>query len=330
MKAILDDRLFASGANSLPLVPLFDAALDARHRMEVNDEQGSHFTKWLAEQGHQTRDDILLAIERSREEESRAPSKRVVSVGRVATSDWTTRPPALSLADAKALLGLQFWILPENWSTDYGFLLAASTREQREELETWKKRGWLDLQNGGGLTDMCKRIKSIKASDPARALTMWVLFDSDARAAGKASPQSRELFGVCGKRIPFHQLSRRTIENYVPGPALERWTKRKRDTALGHRVEAFHAMPKDEQRHHFPMKHGLGSDENSKEGVNEALYGSEKLDQALRMRLRHGFGSDLRDVFIDEEIHITTADLIRDKSFNELNQAVTELLGWIK
>ena len=87
-------------------------------------------------------------------------------------------------------------------------------------------------------------------------------------------------------------------------------------------------MPHDEQRHHFPMKGGLQADHKSDEGVNEALYGASRLDSALRKRLQEGFGERLRDAFRDQGIE--THDLIRDGSFEELNKAVVELLGWMK
>jgi hypothetical protein len=326
MKAILDDTLFASGASNLSLLSFFTHAEAGRHRVEL-DEQGQHFQCWLAGRDRQTQEEVAFALDTSRDD-ARATSKRTIVVKNVVRSDWTARPRVLTLADAKKLLDLPFWLFLENWQTDYHFLLAASTTEQKKEIEKWRSNRWLEAQNGGGLTDMYKRILSIKTSEPDRCLAIWVLFDSDARAAGKPSKQSKGLRGVCGQQIPFHQLKRRTIENYVSLRGLRIWSEKRDDTLLQHRVKAFGDMPEDEQRYHFPMKTGLGGDVD--QGVNEALYGSPRLETTHRKRLEFGFGHKLRDVFSDADIGIGTNDLIQDKSFEELNKAITDLLGWMK
>ncbi|MEZ4293800.1 MAG: hypothetical protein R3B70_02405 [Polyangiaceae bacterium] len=272
---------------------------------------------------------MLLALEISREA-ARTPSKRTVNVARQAVSDWTSRPPSLTLPDAAMLLGMPFGLMFENWRSDYKFLLAAANPQQRAEITQWKQLGWAELHNGGGLSDMQNRVEEIKKEEPARRLALWLLFDSDARTAGKPSRQSRDLFGACGRLIPRHQLTRRSIENYVPERALRAWAAKKGDTTLKHRVDAFYSMSDAEQRHHFPMKGGLESDRGSADGENQDLYGPERLRPALRARLERGFGDKLRDVFADEGIGIQTHDLRRDGSFDELNSAIGELLGWMK
>jgi hypothetical protein len=120
-------------------------------------------------------------------------------------------------------------------------------------------------------------------------------------------------------------LQRRAIENYVTRPALEAWGEEK---GITERVKAFHAMPTQDQRSFFNMKHGLKRDAESAEAVAEDLYGAQALDPALRAQLELGFGSKLRDVFGDGRVR--TADLVAEGTFHETNGAVAELLAWMR
>lgn len=322
MRITVDDAVFSGPDFVLDLLQLFQLALKRRHRILV-DEDGPGYKAWRDARGGVERDECDLAIAESVEAEAREPARRTLRVVRSGT-DWNTDPPRATVSEAHQLMLRPFRVLVENRRNDFRFLLAMANDAQRAELERRRKEVWLSVENGGGITDMKASVQEWK-QDAIERLTLWVLFDSDARRPGQPSGQARALRGACGRHIPHHMLERRAIENYVTRPALEAWGEKK---GIQARVGAFHAMPIQHQRSFFNMKHGLNKDEKSEEGVAEDLYGAHALDPALRAQIEHGFGPTLRDIFGDGLIR--TADLIAEGVFEEMNGAVTELLAWMR
>jgi hypothetical protein len=320
MRVVVDDDVFAAPEYAIRLFSLFELALDGRHILLV-DRGGQGFSAWYLQRSANERDECDLVLDASFEEEARITVSRTVKIIRGPT-DWDADPPSATLADALDLLKKPFSVLLENWKSDFGFLMAMAKPEQRTFLERWKQRKWLRVENGGGLPDMEKRVLELKR-DPLERLTLWVLFDSDARRRGQPSAQSKGLRGACGRRIPHHQLERRTIENYVTRSALSTWGTKKN---IEDRVSAFYELPEDDHRYFFNMKDGLAGDHKS--GVAEDLYGPARVDPTLRARLDQGFGPRLRDMFADGEV--TIADLIAEGAFPEVNAAVTTLISLLR
>jgi hypothetical protein len=323
MRVVVEDEVFATPEYAIHWYSLLGFALDGKHYLIV-DREGQWFRAWYQQRSRNDQAECDLVLEDGLEVEARTPAQRTLKIVRGPT-DWEGDPPRATLTDALVLLRKPFSILLENWSSDFPFVLSMAKPEQRALLERLREQKWLHVENGGGLDDMEKRVQTLKR-DPVDRLTLWVLFDSDARRRGDPSSASKRLRGACGKRVPHHQLERRTIESYVTRRALTAWGAR---WNMEDRVSAFYEMPEDEQRHYFNMKGGLKKDEKDKErGVAEDLYGPPRLDPALRARLDLGFGGQLRDVFADGSV--TVADLIAEGAFAEVNGAVTALLGWLR
>ncbi|WP_437873390.1 hypothetical protein [Sorangium sp. So ce363] len=322
MKVVIDDAVFTGPSFVMDMLLLFQLALERRHRIIV-DEAGTGYTTWLAGLGRDAQEECRLALEESAEAEAREPARREIRVVCSGT-DWDGAPPTVTLAEATRLLRRPFRVLVENRGNDFRFLLTMANDAQRAELEERQKQEWLAIEHGGGITEMEGSVQEWKR-DPIKRLTLWVLFDSDARRAGQPSAQARKLSAACGRRVPHHMLKRRAIENYVTRNALEEWGEAK---DMQERVEAFYAMPTQDHRSFFNMKHGLRKDARSADGIAEDLYGAEALDVELRRRLDLGFGPRLRDVFGDGRVR--TADLIADGTFAEVNGAITELLAWMR
>jgi hypothetical protein len=323
MRVVVEDDVFAAPEHALHLYSLLALALDGRHHLVV-DRAGSGFSAWYQQRSRADQEACDLVLDAGLEAETRGTSRRSIMIVRGAT-DWEGDPPRATLADALVLLNKPFSVLLENWKSDFAFLLAMAKPEQRSFLERMKHKKWLHAENGGGLQDMERRVQELK-TDPVERLTLWVLFDSDARRRGAPSPASKKLHVACGKRVPFHQLERRTIESYVTRAALEAWGAR---WSMDDRVSAFYEMPEDDQRYFFNMKGGFQKDQKDvNSGVAEDLYGPPRLDPAIRARLTQGFGSNLRNVFADGSV--TVADLVAEGAFAEVNAAVTALLGWLR
>lgn len=325
MRIVVEDDVFAGVGHVLRVLKLFEFAVCGRHRIAV-DEGGQFYQLWLAARGREEQEACREAVDTSVKAEVREPARREVRVVSTST-DWDVEPPQATVSDALRLLQRPFRILVENHKNDFLFLLAMTTDLRRAELQQRKADEWLAVENGGGLNDMEIRIRDHK-NDSIWRSTVWVLFDSDARRRNEPSRQSKKVRGVCGRRVPHHQLQRRAIENYVPRKALELWCS-KQGPDLQDRVKAFYEMPQDDQRHYFHMKGGLEKDaKNTGEPVAEDLYGPPVLDPTIRARLSLGFGSKLRDVFLDDSVK--TVDLMSEGAFDEINNAVTELLALMR
>lgn len=322
MKILIDDAVFANAELATSLLRLFHLSLAQRHRIII-DESGSAFKRWLSARGRDDQEECKFAIEESVEAESREPARRALRVVQRET-DWDTSPPQTTVPEALRLLHRPFRILVENRTNDYRFLLAMANDAQRDEIEKREQESWLIVEHGGGISEMENFVRECK-KDPIKILTLWVLFDSDAKLPGKPSSQARGLRGACGRRVPHHMLARRTIENYVTQSALEAWGEEKN---IQERVKAFYAMPTQDHRSFFNMKHGLKRDAESAEGIAQDLYGPQALDPSLQEQLEMGFGPRLRDVFGSGVVR--TADLIAEGTFAEMNGAVTDLLAWMR
>ncbi|MFC7693838.1 hypothetical protein ACFQY5_34220 [Paeniroseomonas aquatica] len=108
------------------------------------------------------------------------------------------------------------------------------------------------------------------------------MFDSDALRPNVPSDQSERLKSKCLETgLPFHQLQRRSIESYLPLPALSGWAYNERKyRAVRHPIfQAYSAMSKV-QKHHYNLKNGFEADAK-RQGSNAGdLY--EDLEQAQK------------------------------------------------
>lgn len=188
----------------------------------------------------------------------------------------------------------------------------------------------------GSLSGGGSRLKTLveqRAKEPHSRLQTWVLFDSDALAPGKPSSYSDGICETCRSRgVPFHRLSRRFIESYLPLDALDRWGTENREKGLP-AVRAFKRMSPS-QRHYYNMKEGFAKD-RPREAEVGSLY--EHLPPRDREQLEHGFGEKIGMLFQDlhpgrqKQVrsiqYVFEGELRRDGGWEELRPAIRDLFA---
>jgi hypothetical protein len=148
--------------------------------------------------------------------------------------------------------------LVENGVNDRMFVLAVASPEAKKRLLELEREASIEFKNGGGLGTMRQVLKQDLNSQTHVPLRSWVLFDSDAASPGAPSNESQLLRTLCvNHRVHFHQINRRSIENYIPPAALRQWvfatTRRKAKRPL---LVAFCRLS-DLQKHHYHLKRGF-------------------------------------------------------------------------
>lgn len=293
MRVILHDEAVAEAAED-DLDELLLMVLRGRHHAVHPDAAMPALDAYLARRGWVTRWDAALDLgARELRAQRRAYTVEVVPAG---LADATRSLPRLSTSDAVQLLRQPLHILVENGRNDGELLRALATLDDR--LEGWDRYlrdGVIDLENGGGLEEMQRRL-GMHLRDRLQRLRRFALFDSDAVVPGHASPASDALRSWCAPnnkppRVGHHRLARRAAENYLPPSALKAWTEQHSDE-LKRRGRAWERLTAP-QRHHYAMRDGLAKDLGNP--MAAALFGD--LADGPRQVLQHGFGREVRDRF---------------------------------
>ncbi len=317
MIAIIEDEVFASSrAQLLDLLSLFQMGLEGRHRIQTKPlwghHEGSSLAVWLADRSERGREEIQFALELGLEEEVLEPQDGAICITTVVESDWGASIPCLSLTDALRILRQPLRLLVEDQRNDGAFLEATAPEPWRKELTRLKDRGYLEYQHGGGISRMTPRVRDL-AKEPGMRVRHWVLFDSDAREPGKPARASMDLARACQESgVPYRQLRRRAIENYLPVGALFAWATKGKDSNNQRRkkVEAFKEMF-DEHRHHFNMKGGFAKDR--KQGV-PVFFG----EFSGHPDLQNGFGEKIGELFHQPDFRFRDEWLEKDGQRDEI------------
>ena len=323
MRVVLQSELFEPPVQDATLISFFNYALDDRHRIEA-DLHDPVVAAWLAGQSRGIQQDIQLAIDSSAELEAREPAVIRVVVGRFVASDFGVDPLRIRLQDGATFLERPLSLLLEDAVADRAFLMAMLTSEERRSLERHLARGYVQVEHGGGLGPMRARVLD-RRPEPSTRHRLWVLFDSDSLQPNLLSAQSEALRTACAD-IPHYQLSRRHIESYIPGPALNAWayvvatgrSARRRRAAI---LDAFFRL-RDVQRHHFNMKGGFAGDTGRTDASSGHLY--DDVGDADNAVLANGFGPQVGRLF--QTGHVTEPDLRRDSGWSELRPAMERLV----
>jgi hypothetical protein len=121
----------------------------------------------------------------------------------------------------------------------------------------------------------------------------------------------QRLRGVClERRVPYHRLQRRAIENYLPVRALEAWAylgTEKVRTPRRRAVAAFASMS-EAHRHHYNMKGGFERDRRDPSAGIPELYG----ELADHKDLQSGFANDIAVLFQERDFPIREEWLAKD------------------
>lgn len=293
-----------------------------RHRVMVEDAADPRYSRWLAGLPQEVGFDWAEVLNRSLTEDARHPSAHEIRVEARAQSSWGTL--SLTVGDALDLLGRPYRILVENGFSDRDFLLSSCARHDREWVEERIAAEWVEVEHCGGKEHLRKLVTEMKR-ERSRQLRASALFDGDGLRPGRAGNQS--IADLCHPEIHHHMLGRRSIENYLPRRALERWARlsdgRQEELRLAKARELFEGLS-HEQRAHYNVKEGFGGDERHHQRAPD-LY--EGIATETRRLLQDGFGETIARVYREQRLHHDDLD---QAARDELGPFIEELLARIR
>lgn len=131
--------------------------------------------------------------------------------------------PYFTVEEAIYYLGQPVAVVLENNRNDAKFIDALIRCYGREQLFDAQRNHWLCYMNAGGCSNVRNVLEAMLASnfDRIKFLRCYVILDSD-----KFAPNHVNLNAVptpqylSSKRIPYHVLEKRMMENYLPDEAL--------------------------------------------------------------------------------------------------------------
>lgn len=332
MRVILKAEVFAcQEINQVELISLITLGFDGRHLIQVEPPDADELSNWLDKQSNQIRDECEWVFESGysldRDEYGQL-SAFTIQVAHVDKPQWLQKIPVLPLKIALKFLSQDFIIFVENRRNDSAFLRATATGWRKDKLEELLNNGWVKFEGGGGIGEILKWIEEI-ANIPEKCQRSFALFDGDALKPNEPSQQSNEVVTACKKiKIPYHQLKRRAIENYLPFAALSAWMgmavhQKIQGVSKKQLLNAFKQLS-SEQRHHFNMKKGFKGDENKKLGD---FY--DDIPNEVKKILERGFGEDIAELFKEQQFKIQEDWLLKDNLTDELNPMLEKLLSLV-
>jgi hypothetical protein len=316
------------------LLSLFHIGLDGHHTVEIDPEDSSTFARWVDAREGETREMCKRARARGIKQRARKRRRQEIRVAKIQAPSWNDRrlPPMVALGVVRRPLVL----LLENARNDRKFL-GVLTRLRRDfDFERLVREGLVDPQTNGGIGENRKWLEE-HGHRPELALRYWLMCDSDARrgwerpmdgSIPKGIGDAEELAECCREHgVRLHILERRAIENYLPLPAIERWS-----AAGSDRAERYRALARltPEQRHYYNMKRGFAQDVlNHKQAGREGdLYGG--LDPQVKQTLDRGIGSDIADLFQEKDgFRILERWLVNDGQEDEAREIVDAIMELI-
>jgi hypothetical protein len=291
----IEDEVFASPANRLDLLSVFQLGAQRRHWVQTDPlypMPGSALERWLESLSNEDiQSEVKMALKIGLEQDARSRSADIsIRIGRYPHPRWTSSPPLLPLDQALRFLQKPLRLLVENRHNDGAFIRAVAPSSVRKELEKALENDWIEIEHGGG-ADMKKRLEMVT---PQEAMRLWALSDSDAREPGHPSSFQETLRKLCQQQgVAHHLLQRRASENYLPVQALEAWVysgAKSHQSARRNTVKTF-ARLRPEQRHHYNMKEGFAGDRPAIPSLFD--------DCANHPHLQSGFGGNIASRFHD-------------------------------
>lgn len=340
MRVIISDKVFENKkCSDVILVGILGFGYEGRHSIltdpalgdEMTPADDTNLSAWLAEQPKALAEEIRFVLRMGvKEGIQESKEKEEIYVTADSTSVWKSNPPRLCLQDAWRLLTKSLHILVENGRNDGKFLETMFKRLLGPSY--WKpvrnalQNDWIHIENGGGIGEMKKMVGSL-VGDAVGSTRTCVIFDSDAQEPEKPSTASEALREKCEEcSLDYHQLQRRAIENYLPRDALKASVELLSEPTKSSRrsvVNTFSRMNRV-QRHHFHMKKGFSDEE-----ITDPPSVFDSLDKEDRVCLKNGFGSDVGDLFYEDDFPICSEWLEKDytksdkQEFMEIYSIVT-------
>ncbi|WP_156652711.1 hypothetical protein [Methylobacterium sp. Leaf86] len=303
-------------------------ALEGLHRISIDDDTDVHVSSWIAGLPTTLKEQWQEVLDQGYRLEALEPAKRSAVSADVNESNWDLEIPILTPTDAHQLMRKPFNALLENAFSDKFFLLRMANEEQRRFIERYEKVGALNFENGGGITEMPKRLDRAAAIGKSETIRLWVLFDSDALKPNEPSPHSSQLKAKCVELgVAHYQLKRRSIENYIPRRTLQAWAFNN-PKLKGNRQPVYQAYMKltSEQRSHYNLKEGFAGDMKRRPPADLSLFDS--LCEADQRLLAGGFERSISDVFHSDLVH--EEDLAVDGCWTEMNPVVVQLIALLR
>lgn len=178
-------------------------------------------------------------------------------------------------------------LVVENEHSDGSFVRTVAAVLGSERLNEALRRGWLEIEHGGGET--VPMVAQSKAKVFRRVPRVAALMDSDRMIPGQRTDKHKKAERLREAGIVTHVLELREAENYVPTRILRAVSRRPADFQ---RVGLFLRMT-PAQRGYFDMKKGFGPPNGPPRisARQRSLYAG--LDPAVLLGLRGGFGDNL-------------------------------------
>lgn len=354
----LADDIFAHDGDELhDLLSLLRHAFDGRHRVHV-EPSGARFRAWLQRRSDAERAWVTQALDASMRNLT-SGSPRRARVLPTDASRWDEEVLDLSVRDAARLASAPLRLLLEDFEDDGHFLAWVGKALGNSMWSTVREamlHGWIVVAHGGGNSSMLRLLRALKPDASPRPWGLadargvirpdhqlcrhWVMFDHDGTEPGDShrGANAEKLATTCRDlRVRHHALGRRSIENYLPEPLLQRWSRgdfdapgiQRRDELLAQRqrlCDAYSRLSKDQQRH-YHLREGLRKDSVSETGVPAAFTSISDEDRGV---LARGFdGCDRHGItrlFSDPSAAVSTRTLRNDGSHREAAQIIQSIV----
>jgi hypothetical protein len=336
MRIILKPEIFSyKTTNPLDLYALFRLGLsldDSLHLIQTDPLEAEEIDNWLNQQDDKTRKLCQQILDSgSRREIDINPDfpLATVYVSDIKTPQWNVKKNRmlhkLPLEKAVNFLYQPFTIFVENRRNDRAFLEAVATGKRKEKLKKFLQNNAIEFNGGGGIGEVLEWVKEI-ADIPEKCHRSFALFDSDALKPNEPSKQSEDVVRACHQKIPYHQLKRRAIENYLPYEILAAWMgmgvhKKVHGVKKKNIVNAFKQM-NSEQRHHFDMKAGFKKDESKN-------LDHDDIADEIKETLKQGFGDNIAELFKEKQFKIQEHWLRKDSLTEEIDPMLERLLSLV-
>jgi len=329
MMVILKPGLFED-PRLVDLIPFLWLGLTppGRHRIVVEDDKANAYRAWLHHLDAEIRDEWLKMISIGWTLAERHPSFHEIEVDAITASRWSDPTPTLTLEDALDLLHRSYRILLENGYSDRSFFMSLCSLDQIEFLQKRLAMDWVEFEHCGGNHHIERRAKEIR-KHRRLYLRFSALFDGDGLEPRVPSKRSQSVKIACGSDVHHHQLLRRSIENYLPKSALERWAMQKTGNQKKKRERIVRALFKltSEQRAHYNMKDGFNQDEK-RPGAGKLFDGARRPEADVRRTLADGLGYDIATLY--EHGGISHDEFENDHSVRELKQFIADVIERIR
>jgi len=238
--------------------------------------------------------------------------------------ECNSSPTTFNLEEAKRYFIQPFIIILENRLNDSYFLNALITnfKKRSKIIKRHLDNGWLDYGNGGGLDNIINEVNAMMRpfdklpKENHKYLRCFVLVDSDKKFPTDTTKQNREnLFQFLNSiGIPFHELEKREMENYLPDEVIET-IENNNDF-----IQAYLRL-NDSQKDYFDLEEGVTENLNSSAGEIQALYANVSEDdyKVLRnnkLQLTPGFKSEFPKLFSHQKV---TQEALKNRVSHQVN-----------